>query len=110
MIAVDRTLFKGFHHHRLYGGRHIRVDLPRGPGPDLHMLQRDGDRRFPVKGHLACQHLIEHDANAVQVTGYGRHLALRLLGRKVMHRTHHGFIGIRDCRRFGPHHARDAEV
>ena len=51
------------------------------------MLQRDLDRGLATEGRASGEHLVEHDAGAVDVGG-GRHrLPARLLGRHVPRRA-----------------------
>src|ERR1700683_602362 len=54
------------------------------------MLVSDSYRAVPGKGRFTRDHLIEHDAQGIDVAPGVDRLTLGLLGRKVSGRAHHG--------------------
>ena len=63
------------------------------PGRDralAHVLVGDGHRVLVVEGRPADDHLIQHDAEGVDVAAEVDGAALGLLGREVGGRAHHG--------------------
>ena len=73
----------------------------------VEMSARDAHRRIAVKRHMPGQHLVEHDAEGIDVGFRCDGRAARLLGREIMYRSHHAVVighgGFR-------HRARDAEI
>ena len=68
------------------------VGVERG-GPDrllADVLVGDGDRALAIERHAAREHLVEDDAQGVQVRASVDRLALRLLGRQVRGRAEDG--------------------
>ena len=70
------------------------------------VLERDADRGLGVEGNPAGEHLVEHDADRVQVRAGVDGVALSLLGREVLGGAHDR-AGLGHVRRAG---AGDAEV
>ena len=57
------------------------------------MLHRDRDLVLALERDLAGEHLVEHDAQRVEVRLAGDRLAERLLGRDVVGRAEHAPVG-----------------
>ena len=69
------------------------------------MREQHGDRLFAVKGHAPRDHLIEADAERVEVAARVGRFSLRVFRRNIVHGTH-GFL--REC--LGRGRAGNAEV
>ena len=64
--------------------RHLGPQLRRRLGHLREVLHRDLERRVARERHLPGQHLVEHDADRVEVGGLVDRRAARLLGREVL--------------------------
>ena len=73
------------------------------------MFERDRDRRLAVERQPPGDHLVEHDAERIQIGARVELAALRLLGRDVRDAAHH-HPGLGDADRVFRDRARDAEV
>jgi hypothetical protein len=95
------AVFRGF----CQGAEHDLVELGRNLGPDLggrlrqlvQVLHGDLDRGVTAEGHLAGQHLVEHDPDGVEIRRRGHRRAAGLLGREVL-RSPHDRPGLRHLR------------
>ena len=67
LIAVVRILLHGAHNDLLESDRNIRIDLTRTHRILLQVHQRNGNRVFRLERKLARQHLIQYDADGIQV-------------------------------------------
>ena len=79
--------------------------LPGGPRRLVHVLHGDGDRRVGLEGHLAREHLVEDDAEGVEVARGADLAAHRLLRRHVPRRAEHRARPGDHIRRRGPGYA-----
>ena len=104
--ARDGILLQRLQHDLLEPGRDLRVVGARRHRRLADLLERDRDGAVAVERHAPGEHLVEHDADRVEVGLLADRVALRLLGREVL-RGAHDRPGLRHVRRAG---AGDAEV
>jgi len=91
-------------------GRQLRRRSPRRGRRLLELLERDGQRRVAVERLRAGDHLVEDDAEGVDVGRSRQGAALDLLGRHVVRRPEHG-LRLRQRRPAGRlRAAREAEI
>ena len=106
-VALVQALGGGGVHHRGQRGRDLRA-LELDVGDRLaHVLHRHRDLALAGERDLAGEHLVEDDAQRVQVRLPGDVLAERLLGRDVVRGAQHAAVGGQPVLL---QRARDAEV
>ena len=83
---------------------HVRRERLQRRGRVGDVLHRDRDRRVALERHAAGEHLVEHDAERVDVGLRADAAAARLLGREVLRRAddradlgHLRIAGVRDA-------------
>ena len=83
--TIGDPLRQGPHHRGLEarGDLHRGVLLRKGGRRLLHVLHQDRDRRLPVEGGLAHEHLVEHHAEGVEVRPMVELDGVGLLGAQV---------------------------
>ena len=106
-VAVGRLLLHRLHGDLLETDRDAGVDLTGTLGGGLKLHERDRDGAVAVKGQSAREHLIEHDADGIDVGLAVGDVSSRLLGRDVVNRADR-LVGHGARRLVGK--ARDAEV
>ena len=104
--AVGGLALQGAHHDRRQAARHRHERLGRRRIL-VQALERHPGRRVGLERPPAGQHLVEHDAQRVDVGGPGHLVAPRLLRAEVVDRAQGG---AGDRHRGLGHGARDAEV
>ena len=84
VVAVAGLAGHGAAHDVLERLRHARAHLARAQRLALEAGQRDGGFAVALEGRAAAEHLVEDDAEAVDVGAGVDRLALDLLGRHVL--------------------------
>ena len=109
LVAILRLLFKRLLNHLVQPAGNIPVIRAHAARLFLHLLERHGDRRFPVEGHGSGQHFIEHHAQRIQIALRVRVLAAGLLGRDIVYGAERR-LRVRNRARRRVHQPRDAEI
>ena len=89
VVAVGGLAGHGRHTTSSSDLRHARPDLPRPQRIALEARQGDGRLAVALERRAAAEHLVEDDAEAVDVGARVDRLALDLLGREVLGRADH---------------------
>ena len=89
MVAVVEVLGDGAVDDGGGGGGDFGAQLLHVGHLLAHVAHGDGDGRLAGEGDLSGEHLVEHDAERVEVGLPGHGLAERLLGRDVVGRAEH---------------------
>ena len=82
-VPVGRALGEQLHRDCLERLRDLDATIDEAVGTLLHVFVGDGDRRFRLERRHACEHLVEHHAQRVEVGAAVECLALGLLGGEV---------------------------
>ena len=88
LVAAVRALFTALEHDLLHTAGKVRDQFPgRGKGI-LDMLKGNSHGGLPVKGHAARQHLIQSDAQRIDIALFVTVAAPCLLRRSIVDRPH----------------------
>ncbi len=93
LVAVLGLLRRGPLHDRRQRGRDLRAAALHVGKRLAHVLHRDGHLRVGLEGRLAGEHLVQDDAERVDVRLARDLVAQRLLGRHVVGRAQHASGG-----------------
>ncbi len=97
-----------FLNHRFGGRWQLRIELSRRRRRLCDMLHHDGRGRISLEGYAAANHLVQHDAQRVQIAARIHRLTRGLLRRHVGRRPHHAAGGAELSRI--AEHLGDAEI
>ena len=89
VVADAGVLRQQLGHDRLERAGHVGRQLVQRLRRVVHLLVGDGDRVVTGERRPAADHLVDHDAERVQIAAGIGLRALGLLGREVRRRAHH---------------------
>ena len=88
LIPSVRTLLTTFENDLIDAVRDVRIELSGRRHRFLDMADCDRHGRLPVKGHFACEHLIQCHAEGIHVTLLVAESAPRLFRGCIVHGSH----------------------
>ena len=108
-VPAGLQFVRGFHDDLFEILRNVGVELAGRGHLLVHVLYRHSHRRIAVEGHFARQHLVQHDAQGIDVGLFVHVGASGLLRGEIVHGAHDGLLLLAHQRAAG-NGLRNAEV